>query len=351
MARSAAWLVPVAALAALALRPGGDGARAQDGPRAFLSPAHSRVAPGALVDLEVRVENALDLAAFQFTIGFPPTVAFEGVDLGPFLGSTGRATRSFPPLVEPGQMTFVAVSSGAGPGPTGDGVLAVVHLRVSTTGGQTISLDNVLLTNIGNDERERAETTGAVIEVGPTATPTREPGQTAYLPVLMKAARLADLPVAPSVIPPSPTMTSPPPTKTLTPESPTATAIVTAEASPTPGKTQPFISELQCYGRHEWIKIQHPGGAAIDLEDWTIRSTVGGETFHFDGSLVFNAGETVTVHSGSGSPRGEDRLNKVWTQTTRWNEIDGDAGELSSPFPDSELVSSLACATPTPRAP
>ena len=131
--RPALWL-GLLAMAMLMLAPVGGiarpVARAQGGATVFLDPPDQQVQLGSPATLTVRIRDVEDLAAFQFTLTFPQSVVFVGAELGPFLGSTGRAARSFPPLVEPGKLTFVAISTGAGPGASGSGVLATLRLTL-----------------------------------------------------------------------------------------------------------------------------------------------------------------------------------------------------------------------------
>lgn len=329
---------------------------AQAGARATLEPADQSVRLGQEVTLGVRLHDVEDVGAVQFTVTFPQSVDFGGVDIGPLLGSTGRSVRVFPPLVEAGKATFIAISSGTGPGASGSGLLATVRLTLQEGVAADIGLSGVLLTDTTGQRRSQASATGARLRSGPPPTATRSPGQMAFLPLALKAAAKGDLPVAPSVVPPAASPTRPAPTEaptaTPTPPGPSATATTAATPAPsaTPGKPVPVVTELQCYGRHEWVKILNPSGETIEMEDWSVRSTQGGEVYRVNDALALKPGEVLTIHSGSGAPRGEDRLNLIWTQTTRWNEVDGDSAELTSPFPSSQVVSTMACATPTPRA-
>lgn len=355
-----AWLRIIAPAVVVGVVAATGAASAQAGASAALEPADQQVRLGEEARLTVRLREAEDLGAFQFTITFPQTVAFGGIDIGPFLGSTGRSVRVFPPLVEAGKATFIAITSGSGPGVSGEGVLATVRLTLEEGSGADIGLSGVLLTDTTGQRRTTAPGSGARLRSGPPPTPTRSAEQMAFLPLALKAASKGDLPVAPSVVPPRASPTSPAPTATPTsrpsptnlPPGPTASATVAPTVGPTasPGKPAPVVSELQCYGRHEWVKVLNPTGQAIEMEDWSVRSTQGGEVFRINAALSLRPNEVLTIHSGSGAPRGEDRLNLIWTQTTRWNEVDGDTAELTSPFPSSEVVSTMACATPTPRA-
>lgn len=353
------WLVAVLGLAVLptlALAgPRRPAVRAQSGAVVFLDPVDQQVQVGQPATMTVRVRDAEDLGAFQFTLTFPQAVTFVSADLGPFLGSTGRSARSFPTLVEPGKATFVAISTGSGPGASGSGVLATVRLTLTEGGAADIGVTGALLTDTTGQRRSEARTEGSRLRSGPSPTATPRPDQMAFLPLIVRAASKADLPVAPSVMPPPASPTRPPATATSTAApsntSPPPSPSPSATTSPTPGKPEPIVSELQCYGRHEWVKVSNPSGDPIELEDWSVRSTQGGEVFKVKDALTLNPAEVLTIHSGAGAPRMLDRLNLLWTDTPRWNEVDGDSAELTSPFPSSQVVSTMACATPTPRAP
>lgn len=361
--RPGSWL-SLAVLAMLLLAPvlagGRPPAKAQGGATVYLDPPDQQVRLGSPATLTVRIREVEDLAAFQFTLTFPQTVSFASAELGAFLGSTGRAPRSFPPLVEPGKMTFVAISTGAGPGASGGGVLATVRLTLDEGNAAEIGVTGALLTDTTGQQRSEAAVQGARLRTGPPPTPTRPPDQMAFLPFTVRNAAKADLPVAPSLTPPPASPTAPSATATATAAptraaSPTASPPVgptaTVAASPTPGKPEPLVSELQCYGRHEWVKVSNPSEQPLELEDWTVRSTQGGEVYKIKDALSLRPGEVLTIHSGGGAPSDEDRLNKLWTQSPRWNEVDGDSAELTSPFPSTIVVSTMACATATPRSP
>ena len=63
-----------------------------------------------------------DLGSFQFTLIFSPAIVHaEGVELGDFLGSTGRNTSTLGPQInnEAGTVTFGGFSFGSQPGPDG----------------------------------------------------------------------------------------------------------------------------------------------------------------------------------------------------------------------------------------
>ena len=129
---------------------------------------------GSTVDVEVHVDNASDLGAFQFTMTFDPNIAqVESVTLGSFLGSTGRSVNEVAPVIDntAGNVTYGAYSiDGGTPGPDGSGVLATVRLRLVGAGPSALGLSGVYLANrYGAEQPSAAEGTSlesmkAVIE-------------------------------------------------------------------------------------------------------------------------------------------------------------------------------------------
>ena len=86
---------------------------------------------GELLIVE-RVFNANDpdgLGAFEFQLKFDHKVFDIEIEEGPFLGSTSRPTNCSMTIVSENDIRFGCVSTGASPpGPTGDGVLAFIHV-------------------------------------------------------------------------------------------------------------------------------------------------------------------------------------------------------------------------------
>jgi len=69
------------------------------------------------------------LGAFEFQLKFDHKVFDIAIQEGPFLGSTGRLTNCSMTIVTENDIRFGCVSTGASPpGPTGDGVLAFIHV-------------------------------------------------------------------------------------------------------------------------------------------------------------------------------------------------------------------------------
>ncbi len=308
-----------------------------------IEPRELRVEPGQQgFEIEVHIDAAEDLAAFQFTLNYPPTLlSYRSIEVGDFLGQTGRDIQAFPPVVEAGRMTYVVISSDDGPGVTGDGLLA--RLRFDSTGepGQArLSLDEALVTDATNQNRQRVDTEDGLVLI-------EEEGFRLFAPLALQGLRIEQLPPPLPLDPPSGTPTSAATTVATTEPTPTTpSGSATAHPSPT-GEPKPWpeIGELQCYGRTEYITVVNNTGDDLDVEDWSIRSTQGGETYWIDVSLVLAPGEALKIFSGPGSPREETRLEKVWDRFQRWNDA-GDSAELYSPRPDRVIRDTMDCPPP-----
>jgi len=123
----------------------------------------------------VMVENATNLGAFQFTLGFDPSkLRFEGVSGGPFLGSSGRQMQCPDPKVTKGSVSFICVTLGASPpeGAAGTGQLATVVLSPRNDGTSPLTLSDVKLVSPPGDLMPSAsEDASMVILPGPSGFP------------------------------------------------------------------------------------------------------------------------------------------------------------------------------------
>lgn len=142
---------------------------------------------GQNFQVNILVENVENLAAFQFSLSYDPSILkFVEVKEGTFLGSGAREPKCLDPRVEPGDpevLRFNCVTMGSpvslgGPaGPSGSGLLATVTF--SPVGGGTAALDLVegrLVAAEINEEEMPVElettTQSASVEVIPLPTPT-----------------------------------------------------------------------------------------------------------------------------------------------------------------------------------
>lgn len=106
-----------------------------------IDPVQSHVEAGETFSVTVRIERALDLGAFQFDLAFDPEILkFQGAQLGPFLGSTGRTVSAVPPLVAGDHVTYAAVSGTDQPGANGSGDLVYVTMLALSAGTSRLAL-------------------------------------------------------------------------------------------------------------------------------------------------------------------------------------------------------------------
>lgn len=141
-----------------------------------IDPAIKLIGPGETFSVTVKIEDAIDLGAFEFELTYNPGVVqttTTTVALGPFLGSTGRSVGEVGPTFGAGSVTYGAYSFGDGPGPNGDGVLATITLQATSVGTSTLHLKNVVVTNTtGGPISARVEDGEVVVGTSPAPTVT-----------------------------------------------------------------------------------------------------------------------------------------------------------------------------------
>jgi hypothetical protein len=147
----------------------------QQGPEVRLEPQVNPVLLGTELDVYVFMAGAEDLAAFQVTIEYDDSyLELVSVDMGPFLGSSGREVYIVPPIIAPGSITYsaLALPEEGKPGASGDGDLAIVRFRTLAEGDAAIELKEVLIES-STGERTELEGRGVVLTI--TAEPTPAP--------------------------------------------------------------------------------------------------------------------------------------------------------------------------------
>jgi hypothetical protein len=121
------------------------------GPRLYIEPPDQDMPlSGGPFVVEVMVDNANDLGAFEFDLVYDPAIIHvDDVDLGDFLGSTGRSVSEVGPNIDnvTGRTSYGAFSFGGGPGPSGSGVLAIVTLSPQAVGESDLVPENEQLTD------------------------------------------------------------------------------------------------------------------------------------------------------------------------------------------------------------
>jgi hypothetical protein len=138
-----------------------------------VEPSSNNVSVGQTFDVSVDVASVTDLYAFQFDLGYDPTIlSAVNVTEGPFLPS-GGSTFFIPGSIDNnvGTVTGTADSLiGAIPGVTGGGVLVNIEFQALATGSSPISLSNVTLldsnlSDIGSTSADGSVTVGSVSSV------------------------------------------------------------------------------------------------------------------------------------------------------------------------------------------
>ena len=201
-------------------------------PRVRIEPAHSAVSPGETFAIEVMIEGAKDLGAFQFELTYDPSIVrVQETALGDFLESTGRSVVPLGPQVDnvAGKVAFGAISFGVGPGPDGRGTLAVVTLTARGEGGTALDLRDVQVLDTGGSPQP-VTVEGARLTVRGGAAPARTLTPT-LAPSPLPTPTTTKAPAA-GIITAAPTLTpSPPATSQLTPN---PTVAVPAKAARRP---------------------------------------------------------------------------------------------------------------------
>jgi hypothetical protein len=141
-----------------------------------IDPSSTTVPIGDQVSLNIKISGVTDLFAFQFDLGFDPTVlSASSISEGSFL-PIGGATVFIAGTIDNvgGTISGTADSlSGAIPGVTGDGVLATAVFNAVGLGTSTISISNITLLDSSLNPIDSSSTGGSVDVV---ASLVPEPG-------------------------------------------------------------------------------------------------------------------------------------------------------------------------------
>jgi hypothetical protein len=119
------------------------------------------------------MDLAQNLGAFQFTLSYNASIlTYQSLQVGPFIGSTGRTVLCTNPFLQTGSVSYSCVTLGsAPPGPSGTGTLATVHFLAMENGTSPMTLSNIVVTDITGAAQQPA-IGGGVVDVGATPTPT-----------------------------------------------------------------------------------------------------------------------------------------------------------------------------------
>lgn len=133
------------------------------------------------IDVDVVIANATDLAAFEFDLVYDRSLLqVTGMTLSNLLGDASagcdpastRCVIQLGPLEQPGGTAVGAFTYGAGPGFTGDGVLATIHFQPTGLPGSTaVTINGALLadTTAGISLPQTQDATISLIKITPTA--------------------------------------------------------------------------------------------------------------------------------------------------------------------------------------
>jgi hypothetical protein len=225
-----------------------------------IDPAINNVEAGQPFIVNMMIDGAVNVGAFQFDLIYDPAVVtVTDAVLGPFVGSTGRTAQPVGPTIDNrvGTLAFGAFSFGSTAGPAGTGVLATVRFRAEGPGTSALGLQNVVVTDPMANVQPASVEGGVVTVTAPPATntPTMAPSPTVIptamptaMPTLDSTATATQIagPMAtatpsgaveatatPPIAPAAPTLGGP---STSTPaQTPQPQAAVTSMPSSTPG--------------------------------------------------------------------------------------------------------------------
>lgn len=180
-----------------------------------LAPTSPTVNIGGSRVIQVMINNVSDLGAFEFILNYNPSVVtVTSVELGPFLGSTGRspfiAAKSFDNTT--GKAIVGVASIGGAAGAVGSGVaMSITFKGGRAVGTSSLTFSGMQVTNVaGNTIAATAQNSTIAVQTG-EATTTATPIQTATAT-------------------PQPTVTNPP-NSTTTPSNPTPTTLLELKSS------------------------------------------------------------------------------------------------------------------------
>ena len=154
-----------------------------------VGPLSQTVGLGTFTTVDIVTDNVANLGSFQFTLSYNPAVTIlQALEVGPFLGSTGRSVVCLPAMLGDGEAELACATLGAVlPGPSGTGVLATLTFLAFAPGSSPQHLSDPILTDITSSGLLPIVMQDGVIQVGPaggtpaatpTSTPTPDPTDT-----------------------------------------------------------------------------------------------------------------------------------------------------------------------------
>jgi general secretion pathway protein D len=150
-------------------------------PTLSFMPSETTQTVGSTFDVSLRITEVSDLYAYQFDLGFDPTI-LSAVDVfeGPFLGS-GGATFFIPGTIDNGTgvISFTANTLVAPiPGVSGNGELVRIRFNAAAPGESALTIFNSLLLDSGLSPIDHSAISGKVTA---TSAPVPEPSSVVLL--------------------------------------------------------------------------------------------------------------------------------------------------------------------------
>ncbi len=179
---------------------------AAPGTRVRIEPADLETGLNETFVVQVMIEEAGDLGAFQFDLTYDPSIVqVTEATLGDFLGSTGRSMVPIGPEVNnaEGRVILGAISLGSAAGPSGTGVLATITCIAHGEGSTALELREVQVLDTAVSA-QRVTVEGGQVVVGDAEAPT--PAATP-IPVPTSTPEAADTPPATPLPSPTPLAT------------------------------------------------------------------------------------------------------------------------------------------------
>jgi hypothetical protein len=156
-----------------------------------IDPSATFVTAGSPVSLNVNMSGFSDLYAFQFDIGFNPSLlSASTVTEGSLFNNLGAFfSPGFTDNIG-GSITFISDAlSGPGPGLSADGALVKLTFQAVGAGATSIDLSNVVLLDSNLNDISASPESATVTITGTSAAP--EPGAWAVLALLLPAMGIA----------------------------------------------------------------------------------------------------------------------------------------------------------------
>jgi hypothetical protein len=136
---------------------------------------------GEVVETHIVVSQASNIGGFETILSFDPQrVTIESITLGDFLGSTGNQASLLQRPVGDGAYAVGAFSFGPNDGPSGDGVLATIAIRILDCSGTELALQRARVVEKNGREVPTVEIQNG--HVGCETTGVDEPIQTTWKP-------------------------------------------------------------------------------------------------------------------------------------------------------------------------